>query len=120
MWNVLPPYAPDLILLFYILHKSNLPTVQYDITGAEHGEITFGSGQLSPHPPMRSMGKLTIGNMLMGRSCRGYWGVNNEKFLQEAPSNNEIHRAEILFSDEKKLQRYLPSKSVNHFTESDS
>ena len=45
--------------------------------------------------------------------------MHNEKFLQE-PSNNEIHREEILFSDEKKLQRYLPLKSGNDFTESDS
>lgn len=44
--------------------------------------------------------------------------MNNEKFLQEAPSNNEIHRAEILFSHEKKLQRYDPLKNMSHFTES--
>jgi len=51
-----------------------LPTVQYDVTGAEHGQTAFSSGRLSPHPPLNSMGKLTIGNMLMGRSCRGTEG----------------------------------------------
>lgn len=74
--------------------------------------------RLCPHPPLHSMGELTIGNMLMGRSCRGYWGVNNEKFLQEVPFNKEIHRAEILLHDDKKLQSFL--NTGNGFTESDS
>lgn len=44
--------------------------------------------------------------------------MNNEKFLQEVPFNNEIHRAEILLHDEKKLQSFL--NSGNGFTEPDS
>lgn len=99
MWNTLPPYQSDLTLLSYILHKSKL-----GITGAKLGQITFDSKWLSPHPPLHSMGKLTIGNMLMGRSCRGYWGVSNEKFLQEVPFNNEIHGAEILMCDEENFK----------------